>query len=598
MPGIDQYTKLMLHMNSSFEDFSSSNHTVTANGNAQIDTSQSVFGGGSGLFDGASDYLSIPASNDFNHDDFENFTLDFRLRLNSFPSNNTSFTFFDQTLAVSPGNYQSFELVNISGSYYFRYVTGSAFGSTASTLVSSTWYHVAFVKSGLTLKIFLDGTQVGSDLTLSGSELNNFTQSVNIGKNNGGSWLNGWIDEYRWSNIARWTSNFTPPTEEYSVDTVANSISPGSGVRLELRDRSFNLLEILDAENLDLSWSYSRIGGCGEFSFRLPRKLFQEKAISGDYNVRIFFRNPGTKSFDLWYQGLVENKIPHLRGNSEDIEVTGHGFQCQLSRIYLDGVSYSSQEASLIVKDILDNYIVPATDIEYDSSDIEVTSFTLDRIDFNTDALNAMQTIAEIVGSREWGVDKNRNFFFKAKSSTVGFRYVLGKNITSYSEDQDFKEIINKVIVQGAQAGGTYYKATYNDTISQLKYGIRTKVIQNSSINSSVVSEQLADAIFLEFNEVVRKVNLDLVGINAQLESTIPVPLFNIIAQQKKYGQDKYGRFLYGGLINRSLNRINYTLTNNGTLQVNVDLGQIRPSLSEEIGQLNYKLEQQRNAAL
>jgi len=55
MAGIDNFTKLMLHMNGIdesdvFLDDSLSPHTVTAQSNAEIDTSESQFGGASGLF--------------------------------------------------------------------------------------------------------------------------------------------------------------------------------------------------------------------------------------------------------------------------------------------------------------------------------------------------------------------------------------------------------------------------------------------------------------------------------------------------------------------------------------------------------------------
>lgn len=369
-------------------------------------------------------------------------------------------------------------------------------------------------------------------------------------------------------------------------------------IRLEIRDRSFNIVDILDNEYLDLTWAYSRIGGCGEFSFRLPRKLFEELAISGSYNVRIYYRNPDTASYDLWYQGQIENKSPSIRGNSEDIAISGHGYQSQLSGIYLDGVTYTSQEASVIVKSILDTYVTPNTNISYSVSDLEATTFTFDTLEFNTDALSALQTIADTVGTREWGVDANRNFFFKARSSTVGFRYSVGRNITNYSENQDFKEIVNRIIVQGAQVGGTYFKATFNNAPSQLKYGLRTKTVQNSSVISSSVAQQFANATFAEFNEASVKTMFELVGVEAQLEATTPIPLVNILVKQDKYGERRFGEGLYSGLVNASINRINYTVTNNGSLKINIDLGKIRPALSEEIAQLEYRLEQLRSASL
>ena len=42
--------------------------------------------------------------------------------------------------------------------------------------------------------------------------------------------------------------------------------------RVELRDKSFNVLEYLENEAYGISWGYSRIGGCGSFCFTLPRR--------------------------------------------------------------------------------------------------------------------------------------------------------------------------------------------------------------------------------------------------------------------------------------------------------------------------------------
>src|SRR3972149_9214360 len=68
---IDSYTKLLLHMdgaNGSTTFTDEMGQAVTANGNAQISTAQSKFGGASGLFDGTGDYLSVPASADWDFD--------------------------------------------------------------------------------------------------------------------------------------------------------------------------------------------------------------------------------------------------------------------------------------------------------------------------------------------------------------------------------------------------------------------------------------------------------------------------------------------------------------------------------------------------
>ncbi len=367
--------------------------------------------------------------------------------------------------------------------------------------------------------------------------------------------------------------------------------------RVELRDKEFNILEILDAEFMNLRWAYSRLGGCGEFSFDLARDYCNEKSISGDFNIRINYRNPSTKNYDLWYQGLVEDKYPAISGDEEIIRIDGHGYSTQLSRIYVSK-TYTSQEISVIVKDILDTFVVPNTDITYSASDIVATSFTPDSLKFNTDAKSALETCANIVGSREWGVDKDRKFSFKGRSSTVGFRYLIGKDITDFNEDQSFKDIVNRVIIQGGDVSGTPYTKTFNDTLSQAKYNLRTKVIQNSAITTDAVAQQYANSIFAEFNDVVRSAKCTFINLDQRIEETIPVPLTIIVGKPVRYSEKKYGTFLYSGLIERQLNKVNYILDNNNILKTRIDLGYLRPSIAENIAQLEYQLEQQRAGSL
>ena len=63
--------------------------------------------------------------------------------------------------------------------------------------------------------MFINGTQIGSTVTAGG--IINATDTLFIGSNpNPGDYWKGSMDEIRISKgIARWTSNFTPPTKQY-----------------------------------------------------------------------------------------------------------------------------------------------------------------------------------------------------------------------------------------------------------------------------------------------------------------------------------------------------------------------------------------------
>lgn len=213
--GIDNYTKLMLHCNgtdgsTSFPDASSESQTVTAVNTAQVDTAQSKFGGASLLCDGNSDYLNVT---DFSELDLgsNDFTFDFWVR---FANISGSQGFITRETSGSSYFYIAWE-----GGTHIRFRDyGGTYDSTFSWSPSpNTWYHIAITRSGSSIRCFVNGTQIGSTQTFAGAFINR-TDNLYIGAFPlANYWLNGWIDEFRFSSgIARWTSNFTPPTEEYT----------------------------------------------------------------------------------------------------------------------------------------------------------------------------------------------------------------------------------------------------------------------------------------------------------------------------------------------------------------------------------------------
>jgi len=213
--GNDANTLLLLHCDgtdasTTFTDSSASARTVTAVGNAQIDTAQSKFDGGSGLFDGTGDYLSVPDSADWLQASAHTWECWFR----------TSVVTGIRTIigqAASDGNHQS--IISLDGTEvrWDYYETGAyRWQLLGGTIAVNTWYHIAAVKNGSSQVLYLDGVSV--DSAASTFTMLNIAAPLLIGYNNYAPvprYWNGWIDEVRISNIARWTTGFTPPTVPY-----------------------------------------------------------------------------------------------------------------------------------------------------------------------------------------------------------------------------------------------------------------------------------------------------------------------------------------------------------------------------------------------
>jgi hypothetical protein len=206
---------LLLPMNGSdgsttFTDSSSNGLTVTANGNAQISTAESKWGGASGIFDGTGDFIDASAS--ASPDASSSFTLEFwiypsavtgadRAIFDSRGTNATGagFVWFINTSA-------RLQVYGNNGVLYSESSSGVAVGSSAG------WQHVALVCSGTTWTYWIDGSFAGSFTATATAP-----QRTRIGaRQDGAAAYTGYIDDFRITkSVARYTSNFTPPTAPF-----------------------------------------------------------------------------------------------------------------------------------------------------------------------------------------------------------------------------------------------------------------------------------------------------------------------------------------------------------------------------------------------
>jgi hypothetical protein len=204
----------------------SASKVITSNGGASISTSQSKFGGASGLFDGTDGYLTSPDSDDW-YLARGDFTIDFWVRFNALPTSGNAMAVFSQY--TDNNNYVVFRLSNSAGTYSWILAASVSSSSTiydsknSPGLSTNVWYHIALVRSGDYWYIFQGGTLCGSTYSNS-NEIPNESGSLLIGAGKAGGYpsyyVNGWLDEYRVSKgIARWTNNFAPPTAPYVRDS-------------------------------------------------------------------------------------------------------------------------------------------------------------------------------------------------------------------------------------------------------------------------------------------------------------------------------------------------------------------------------------------
>ena len=205
-------TKLLLNMADPQAIDSAAQNNLTLYGTAKLSTGQAKFGDTSILFDGNSDFATFPHSESNDISGGNNWTVEFYWR---FVDNDATQY---QEIATKGVGFQLYAnngalAIALSASNNSTYFKNASNGTTLS---DNTWYHIAVVKNGTGYKVYLDGTSESNLAVTSSSNVDTGTSPWCLGAYTSSSYYaNGYMDEFRVSKFARYTGNFTAPTEPF-----------------------------------------------------------------------------------------------------------------------------------------------------------------------------------------------------------------------------------------------------------------------------------------------------------------------------------------------------------------------------------------------
>jgi len=204
-------TQLLLnYTNGGITDAAAKNVLETVGG-AAISTAQSKFGGSAMYFDGSGDYLVAPAQA------ITSLTGDFTVEFWAYrPSagNNFFYTTGDDALssgiAIYIGNSgNNLRVYNANGVVIDAALSGISFPT-------STWTHIALVRSSGVVKLFVAGSQAGSNWSSSTTFSGKVYLATEFNNGSAGGTGNCYLQDFRITNgYARYTANFTPPTAAF-----------------------------------------------------------------------------------------------------------------------------------------------------------------------------------------------------------------------------------------------------------------------------------------------------------------------------------------------------------------------------------------------
>jgi hypothetical protein len=154
-------------------------------------------------------------------------TSDFTIESWIYPTSSLSFLQSESVFSFgnSTSDFMTLALFSGNNSPVFSLDVGGTEDDiiTNKKVTINTWHHLAVVSLGGTVTLYLDGVAIGSTtLENTPSALGGGSGTIDdwLGKSEFSSdpYFSGYMDEFRVSDVARYTANFTPPASAFTPD--------------------------------------------------------------------------------------------------------------------------------------------------------------------------------------------------------------------------------------------------------------------------------------------------------------------------------------------------------------------------------------------
>ena len=306
-------------------------NTFTGTGDAALSTVASKFGSASLLLDGNGDYIR-PDNNVFWGD--ADFTVEFWFRGGDVETG--SYFLFDNTISGSDGI-----RITVASGYANLIIDGVAYGIGGS-VTNNTWHNVAVVRNGNNYSMYLDGTNVGSR-TVTAKDYSDRRFVLGAGQVSlGYQSFDGYIDEFRASSTARYTTGYTPATAAFTADQytpILLHFDGTNGSTTFTNDGLLTVVFVTGGTGIDVNVTgLEATGEVGQFD------------MTGDANVYPTGIAPAGEVGTVEAKGIARIFLEGLSATGEVNEPAVEGD----ANVNVTGVEASGQVGSVLVWDRID----------------------------------------------------------------------------------------------------------------------------------------------------------------------------------------------------------------------------------------------------
>jgi len=232
-----EYTTLLLPgngtngaQNNTFLDSSTNAFSITRNGNTTQGTFSPFSQTGWGVyFNGSSDYISVADSADFTMG-----SGDFTIQCWVYSTANSGSDQYilgqvPSTGAAASTSFQLYKKATTNVAECYVYIGGSKVATSTATIPVGQWTHLAMVRDGGTMRLYVNGSQDGTNATLSTSSIVDSTGSFSVGRTGdyNGLYFAGYVSNV---SVVKGTclfpngTTFTPSTTPLSTSTSGQSV--------------------------------------------------------------------------------------------------------------------------------------------------------------------------------------------------------------------------------------------------------------------------------------------------------------------------------------------------------------------------------------